>query len=176
MKEMIELLKTEALSDKEKVITIQDKLLQCKDEQLTSLKSTVKAAVETTVQSTVQKEIKSYSAAVSQKNYGPVLTPDSLQKVVIKAIEEEDRSKNLMVFGLSEEEGEQIEEKISEIFAELDEKPRATACRIGQKSPGTTPTCRPVKVRLTNSTTARQILSKAMRLKQMERRKADGAA
>ena len=67
VKEMIELLKTEALSDKEKVITIQDKLLQCKDEQLTSLKSTVKAAVETTVQSTVQKEIKSYSGQCCSK-------------------------------------------------------------------------------------------------------------
>ena len=76
-----------------------------------------------------------------------------------------------MVFGLSEEEGEHIEEKISEIFADLDEKPRATACRIGKKSSGTTSACRPVKVRLTNSTTARQILSKARMLKQMERRK-----
>lgn len=39
MKEMIELLKTEALADKEKVIKFQDKLMEFKDEQLRSLKS-----------------------------------------------------------------------------------------------------------------------------------------
>ena len=171
MKEVIDLLKIEALSDKEKVIRMQDKLLQCKDEQLTTLQSTVKATVESTVHSTVQKEIKSYSAAVSQKNCGPVLTPASLQKVVVKAIEEDDRSKNLLVFGLLEEEGEQIEETIGEIFAELDEKPRVTACRIGKKSPGASSVCRPVKVSLASSISARQILSKTRRLKQMERRK-----
>lgn len=158
MKEMLELMKIEALSDKEKLISIQDRLLKCQEEQLSSMRTTVV----TSVQSAVQQEIKSYSAAVKQ-NSVPALTPDSLQKVVIKAIEEEDR--------LVDEEDERIEEKISEIFAELDEKPRVSACRIGTNNSGTTPVCRPVKVSLGSSTTARQILLKARKLKQIERLK-----
>ena len=82
MKEMLELMKIEALSDKEKLISIQDRLLKCQEEQLSSMRTTVV----TSVQSAVQQEIKSYSAAVKQ-NSVPALTPDSLQKVVIKAIE-----------------------------------------------------------------------------------------
>ena len=171
MKEMIELLKTEALADKEKVIRFQDKLLEFKDEQLRSLKSTVKATVETTVQNTVQKEIQSYSAAVTKKSGGPVLTPDSLKKVIMNAIEQEDRSKNLMVFGLAEEDGEQIEDKVAGLFAELGEKPRVAVSRMGHKKPGATTVCRPVKVTLASSTAAHQILSKARNLNQIERRK-----
>ena len=166
MKEVIELMKIEALSDKEKVISVQDRLLKCQEEQLSSMRTTVV----TSVQSAVQQEIKSYSAAVKQ-NSGPALTPDSLQKVVIKAIEEEDRSKNLMVYGLVDEEDERIDEKVSEILLELDEKPSISACRIGTKCPGTTSSCRPVKVSLSSSTSARQILLKARKLKQIERLK-----
>ena len=113
---------------------------------------------------------KSFSAALS-KSCGPDFTPDSLKKVVMTAIEEEDRSKNLMVFGLAEEEGEQIEEKINGLFAELGEKPRVTVNRIGRKSPGASPVCRPVKVTLASSTAARQILTKARNLKQVDRLK-----
>ena len=167
MKEIIELMKTEALADKKKVIKFQDELLECKDEQLRSLKSTVEATVVTTV----QKGIQSYSDAVAKKSCGLDFTPDSLKKVVMTAIEEEDRSKNLLVFGLAEEDGEEIEEKISGILAELGEKPRVAVNRIGRKTPGATTVCRPVKVTLASCTAARQILMKARNLKQIERLK-----
>ena len=52
--------------------------------------------------------------------------------MVVKAIEED---------GLAEEDGESVEEKIVEMFAELDEKPKVTACRIGMRSTGTTSVC-----------------------------------
>lgn len=117
----------------------------------------------------MQKEIQSYS--VTKKSGGPILTPDSLKKVIMNAIEE-DRSKNLMVFGLDEEDGEQIEDKVAGLFAELGEKPRVAVSIIGHKKPGATTVCRPVKVTgLASSTAAHQILSKARNLKQIERRK-----
>lgn len=167
-KEVIELLKTEALADKAAVIRLQADLLQCKDNQLQSLQ----AAVETTVQTTVKEEIKSYSAAVAKSSNAPVFSTNSLKQVVKSAMAEEDRGKNVMVFGLAEEEGEQIDEKIRGLFQELGEKPRVTASRVGRKSSGTANTeCRPVKVTLASSTSVSQILTKTGRLKQVEQYK-----
>jgi hypothetical protein len=169
MKEMIELLKTEALGDKRNVIKLQGELLECKDRQLKSLQT----AVESTVQATVQKEFQSYSDVLVAKNIsaasGPVCTQEFLKKAVKTAIEEEDRSKNLMVFGFVEEDEENIEEKISDLFTDLGEKPRVTAVsRVGRRS---SDGIRPVKVNFSSSTSAQQILSKARRLKDMEPRK-----
>ena len=88
-------MKTEAIGDKMKVINEQEKLLDCQTEQLNSLKSTV----ESTVQVTIQKEIKSYSEAVANtgSGTGTVQLQDSRTKVVKNDIEEDDRSKNLIV-------------------------------------------------------------------------------
>ena len=161
-KEIIELMKTEALVDKGKVISAQEKLLECQKEQLDSLKS----AVESTVQTSVQQEIKLYSEAVT-KSSKSVVTQESLKKVVKCAIEEDDRSKNLIIFGLAEDDGEQLDNKVHEVFSELAEKPKVASCRIGAKKSGNT-TCRPVKVTLATSTTAHQILVKAKNLKQSQ--------
>jgi hypothetical protein len=65
---------------------------------------------------------------------GPVCTEESLKNAVKTAIKEEDRSKNLMVFGLGEEDEENLEEKISDLFTDLGEKPRVTAVsRVGRR-------------------------------------------
>ena len=162
-KEVIELMKTEALADKAAVIRLQTDLPQCKDNQLQSLRT----AVETTVQTTMKEEIKSYSAAVAKTSISnaPVFSTNSLKQVVKSAIEEEDRGKNVMVFGLAEEEGEQLEDKISGLLQELGEKPRVAACRVG--GTGTTE-CRPVKVTLPSATSVNQILLKTGKLKQIE--------
>lgn len=168
LKEMVRLMKTEALADKAAVIRLQADLLKCKDDQLQSLQ----AAVTTTVQTTVKEEIKSFSAAAAKNSTGPgpVFSPDSLKKVVKSAIEEDDRRKNVMVFGLAEEEGELLEDKIGVLLQELGEKPRATVSRVGRKSLGSgdKTVCRPVKVTLASSTTVNQILMKTGRLKQSE--------
>jgi hypothetical protein len=132
MKEMLELLKTEALGDKRNVIKLQGELLECKDRQLKYLQT----AVENTVQATVQREFKSYSDVVAKNTSasGPVCTEESLKNAVKTAIKEEDRSKNLMVFGLGEEDEENLEEKISDLFTDLGEKPRVTAVsRVGRR-------------------------------------------
>ena len=129
MKTIVEQFKTETLSDKAKIIKLQHKLLENKDEQIRSLES----SVEKTVHSTVEREIKSYSEAVSNCSTAqPVVTPEKLKHAIKSAIKEEDRSRNLIVFGLLDEEKEQVEEKVSELFADLGEKPRIQASRIGR--------------------------------------------
>ena len=165
MKEMIELLKTEALGDKEKVIRLQGELLERKDEQLKSLQSTV----EETVQSTVQTEIRCYSDAVKKGSGGTVYSKETLKSVMKSVAAEDERSRNVMVFGLGEEDGEQLSTLVTEVFGELDEKPRFEASRVGRRE--STTATRPVKITLQTSTAAQQILMKARRLKLVEKLK-----
>ena len=169
-KDMIDLMKTEALIDKSKVIEAQEKLLECHDMQLKS----VKLAVESTVQSSVQQEIKSYSEAVMKKSNETVVTEKSLKSVVRSAIEDEDRSKNLIIFGLTEQDGEKLDSKVIDMLSDLNEKPRVSTSRIGVKRDDKPddPACRPVKVKLLNSTIAHQILQKARNLRNVDKYKA----
>ena len=164
LKEHVELLKTEALADKNTVIELQNKLLESKDKQLQSLQS----KVETTVQNTVQSEIKCYSDAV-KKNSGMSCSPETLKMVMKSVVAEEDRSRNLILYGLREEEGEQLAAVVSEVLTQVGENPRFEATRVGRKRPDMT--IRPVKVTLPTSTAAHQILMKSGRLSLIEERR-----
>ncbi|XP_063681918.1 uncharacterized protein LOC134816852 [Bolinopsis microptera] len=113
LKEIIECFKTEALADKEKVIRLQGQLLMQKDEQLQLLKT----SVEETVQTTVESGIQNYSAAVQQNSAsGTVCNSKILKKVMKSVAAEDDRSKNLIVFGLKEEEEEQLPALVTAIL------------------------------------------------------------
>ena len=166
MQEMIELLKTEALADKAAVIRLQSEVIRSKEEQLKSLR----AAVQTTVQDTVQTEMRTYGDVLKSSTSPAAISPATFKKVMKDIIKDEDRSKNLMVFGLTEEDGEQLNEKICDVFVEIGEKPQLAAVRIGRRPEGGTG-CRPVKVTLTSSTAVQQILTRARLLKQQERLK-----
>ena len=122
-KDIIDIMKTEAIADKTKVIKAQERLLECQNDQLGHLKS----AVESTVQITMQNEMKSYSEALGDHTNTETKTTqvqESLKKAVKSAIEEEDRSKNLVVFGLDESDTEQIDSQVRDLFFQLGEKPR----------------------------------------------------
>ena len=165
LQEMIELMKTEALADKAAVIRLQSDLLRSKDAELVSVKN----AVQESVQSSVKEGINSYSAAVASKMSSsvPVFTPESLKKVVRTVMVEEDRNRNLLVFGLAEE--EPVDQAVSDLFHELEEKPRVEAVsRIGEKSK-TTDRPRPVKVTLASATSVSTILTRGRRLKKTTR-------
>ena len=73
-------------------------------------------------------------------------------------VAEENRSRNLVIFGFTEDTAEQITEKVSEVFKVLAEKPKIEAVRIGLNSKKQAP--RPVKVSITNATIVIQTLSK----------------
>ena len=115
--EILNLMKTEALADKAAVIRLQSELLKNKESEIESMKT----AVQETVNSSVQAGIQSYSSAVSSNipDTAPVFTPDTLKKAVRTAMVEEDRSRNLLIFGLAEQQTENVEESVSELFIEL---------------------------------------------------------
>ena len=144
------------------MIELQAELLKCKEDQLTSLRSTVQS----TVQDTVQTEMRSYGDALMKKPHpGAAISPAAFKTIVKSVIKDEDRTKNLVVFGLAEENGEQLDDKISDVFLGIGEKPRIAAVRVGSKDGGG---CRPVKVTLPSSTAAHQILTNARKLRQLE--------
>ena len=159
-----DLLRAELLESQNTVVNVQRELLNCKTEQLQSFQTAVKA----TVQNTVQAEIKSYSSAVAQKAHSPAFTPETLKKVVQNVVEEEDRSKNRMIFGLEEDDGELLADKVCDVFQVLEEKPRVEATRVGKKVSGKV---RPVKVILSSSTIAHQIRMKSRKLRSVDKHK-----
>ena len=81
-------------------------------------------------------------------------------------VDENDRIRNLMVFGLVEEDEEVLVEQVEEIFDELGEKPHSQACRIGAKTAKKT---RPVKILLSNSVMSQQTLSKSCKLRRTKK-------
>ena len=97
MQKAIEMQKTDSLEDKAAIIKLQAEMIESKDHQLLSLQS----AVQETVQTTVQQEVQSYSAAVSKHSSATTISADSLKQAVKSAIAEEDKTKNIMVFGLT---------------------------------------------------------------------------
>ena len=163
----VDQLKSSTISAQNSIIDLQKELLTCKDQQLTLVQSSVKE----TVQSTVKSEFKLYSEAVgtSQK---PAPAIKSIKKAVEEVVKAEDRSKNLIVFGLPEVAEESTVERIEEMFEFLGEKPKQESVRIGMKSEKRPDRPRPVKVSLASATHAQQILRSARRLRGSEQYKA----
>ena len=139
------------------VIRLQDELLKCKEDKLKE----VSTVVEKAVQQTVQTEIKTYSQVVEKS--APRLTVKSVKTAIKEAAVEEDRSKRLIIFGLEEEKGEQLSDKVSNLFEHLGERPRQESVRLGRFEVGKN---RPVKVKLPTSDHVHRILRQAKTLKQ----------
>ena len=157
-------LHSDVIDSQRTVVDLQKDLLATKDKQLDDLKSVVVASVEDTVKS----ELKTYSAAVKESTTsaaGPLLNSDRniLKNVIKDVVAEGDRSRNLMLFGLKEEKGELLCEKVGQVLLELGEKPKIEASRIGLNKPKDKKQVadRPVKVTLTSSTIVQQILTRA---------------
>ena len=159
----VQFMKIDLIADQAKLITVQDKLLRHQEDQLSELK----AAVKSTVQDTVQEEIKSYSEAVGSQNskMEAIKVEESVKLAVKTAIQEDDRSKNVMIFGLAETENEQISSRVADLFGKLGENTRVSASRVGVKKSGSAPSFRPVKCTLTSSTAVHQVLLKSRNLK-----------
>jgi hypothetical protein len=62
------------------------------------------------------------------------LSEGKLKKCVQEVVIEDDRSKDVVVFGLAEEDSEDIDEKIEDLLGEIKEKPTFEATRIGRAS------------------------------------------
>ncbi len=153
-------LKTELIKSQQQVITLQGELLASKNDQIQSLQSSVKTSVEETVKA----EFITYSAKLQTPP--PSIAADTVKTFVKTVVEEEDRSRSLMLFGLPDSLNEQLTDKVNEVFQEIGEKPRFEASRLGfSSSSGSSKKVRPVKVTFSSSTIATQILSRSRNLK-----------
>jgi hypothetical protein len=104
------------------IIKLQAKVIENRDEELACLKSTVKEELKT-VHATVQTEIKSYSAAVSKSCSELALFERKLQDAVKSVTDQEDRNRNLIMYGVEETADEDLSNKASAILEEIEEKP-----------------------------------------------------
>ena len=149
------------METQETVINLQNKLLEKKEQQI----SEISTAVQSTVTSTVKNEVKSFSEVVKKgTTEKPAMSQVSLKKTVREVVEQEDRSRNVMVFGLPDRSDEETEEAVKPILLELSEKPKIMeARRIGVFAEGKT---RPVILTVGSSLAANQIISKRRKLRE----------
>ena len=148
------------IASQRQVIDLQAELLQCKNDQLQSLQTTVKTSVEDTVKA----EFQSYSKVVQENLPQPAISQETVKTIIKTVVQEEDRSRSFMVFNLPEEEEEQLSSKVGEVLQELGEKPRIEVSRLGTPCKDTDKV-RPVRVDLSSSVAVNQILAKARRLR-----------
>ena len=159
-------LKSDVIDKQERVIKLQQELITAKEGQLADIRDTVVSSVSDTVKTQFQ----SYSDAVKgagNQTGSSLLDQNTLKTVVKNVVEEEDRSKNFLIFGLPEDPKEQISSKVNEVLEELGEKPKVEAVRIGLKAKKQTP--RPVKVSVSNTIVVTKILSRARKLRDSQR-------
>ena len=146
-------LKDEKIKDQEMIIHLQNQLVEKKDEEINSMKSTV------------QTELKSYSSALSQSCKAAV-APKKIEAAVKRVSDKEDRSRNVIIYGVTEESGENLNQCIESILTEIEEKPRIMdCCRIGNVQQDK---CRPIKFTVSNHDHVRQILRKCKTLRTKE--------
>ena len=92
------------------------------------------------------------------------IVPETLKSVFRSVVQHEDRGKNVMIFGLPDEEEENLNDKVSELCEVLGEKPRVDATRLGKMCVNNEKK-RPIKVVMSSSAAVNQILSKARKLR-----------
>ena len=160
-------MKDEKIADSGAIIDLQKKLIE-KQEELQD-KLTVKKEEDLgAVKSVVQSEMKTYSSLL-KNTCSNAFAPKKIHAAVKQAKEEEDRSKNLILFGVEELENEDLEATVSVVLEHLNEKPSILDCyRIGKQSVDND-TDRPIKFTLNSSDMARQILRKTKLLKTVDR-------
>ena len=162
--ERIDELNTSRISDQQKVIDLQNKLIEKREEELSSLKETVHNEVKL-VQSMVQTEMKSYSSALT-KSCSAALAPKKIHAAVKSVTEKESRAKNIIIYGAVEDNKEVLANKVSEILLEIDEKPVVKdCCRVGTKRDNLP---RPVKFTLSSTDIVSQVLKKSRLLRSKE--------
>ena len=158
-------LQNRLIESQQQVISVQEELSECKTEQLETLKKTVKSSVVDSVKA----EFKTYSAVVQSSQSVQsehVISKDILKTVVKDVVDEEDRSRNVVLFGLLEEDEEDVNGRVAEVFESIGHKPKVESYRLGRKI---NDSIRPVKVILSSSTVAAQITSCSRRLRHVEK-------
>ena len=142
--ERIDELQKEKIEDQKTIIQLKDEIVMKSSDELKEVKSTV------------QDEMKSYSSIV-KKNFPTPLTRKTIEAAVKSVCDQEDRSRNLIIYGIEETYGEVLVDRVKKVLEEIDEKPPIKDCvRVGVKRAGDTRP-RPVKFSLSNSDHVAQV-------------------
>ncbi|KAL5269389.1 hypothetical protein ACHWQZ_G003021 [Mnemiopsis leidyi] len=143
----------EKVEDQRTIIKLQSQLIEKERESVQSFKETV------------QNEVKSYAGVVAS-SCATALSPKKLQTVVKSIQDTEDRSRNIMIHGLAEKNGEDLKKSVSDIFSQLGEKPMfSIPCRVGKPVSGSV---RPVKVSFPSASVVPALLKKSPNLRQSD--------
>ena len=164
--ERLDKINAELLEEKKTVIDLQSKLIEKRDEELSSLRAAVKDEVKS-VQEVVETEMKSYSSALT-KTCAAALAPQKIRAAVKTVSDKEDRGRNVIIYGLedSDEPDQSLEAEVQKVLSEIDEKPVIReCCRVGSKKPSSK---RPVKFTFSSCDMVNQILRKAKSLRTKE--------
>ena len=158
---------TEVVDLQREVVTLQRDLLAEKDRQLTELRTSVVESVETTV----KEGFKSYRDVLQESCKAPSSKLQADLKTVVKSVvEEEDRSRSFMLFGLKEEKEEDVSGKVCDVLLQLNLKPKVDVSRVGSGVPSSSQDSankkpRLVKVTVASSAIVKEVLSRAKYLK-----------
>ena len=102
--------------------------------------------------------MKTYAPAVT-KSCSSALAPRKNVTAVKKVTAKEERSRNIMIYGIEESQQENVLENVKTILSEIDEKPAITECRrVGTQKTGA---IRPVKFAVSSVDHAIQVMRNA---------------
>ncbi|KAL5250336.1 hypothetical protein ACHWQZ_G016166 [Mnemiopsis leidyi] len=149
----IEALQEEKISDQKTIINLQQDLISKKNEELGEVSKTVEAG------------LKTYSSAL-QQSCTMALSPRNIVAAVKTVTQEEDRSRELVLFGVTEESEDRVTSVVTKVLEQMNEKPQVMQCRrIGKPNAAAT---RPIIFSVRSSDVAHQILKKAKLLRDIE--------
>ena len=156
---------SELLSNQKTLIETQKELVLCQKGKLDAVTDAVKSEIKT-----VKSEIETFSDVVKKNCGTPSITPAKLKQVVNSAIN--DRSKNLMVFGVEDSKNIIYEHEMINDYEfmrlmlknfSVQEREMVKVERLGkERSDGS---CRPIKVVFRSTESVSKILSKTKELK-----------
>ena len=131
----VEKLKSELIAAQRSIVGLQQQLLDFQGKLLKTQTEQLQG-MSTVVDTAVDKGIRSYSQALSRtiKDSVPAMSEKTLKKVVKEAVTDDDRSRNVVVFGLADDASEDLDSKISGLFDDIEERPSFEAVRIGEQS------------------------------------------
>ena len=149
----INILQKGAIEDKSSIILLQREAIE---ENRKDMKA---------VQTTLQTEIKSYRDAVTSQNFISSDKSDREQitihdvKEAVKSVQKDDeRSRNVMIFGMKEDQGD-LKASVTKVFQRIDQEPVFDHCqRLGNMRYGLSNQKRPIKVRLASSVSVHAML------------------
>ena len=148
-----------------KIIALQDDLIKSQEDQLASVRTTVREEV-ASVQSAVKTEIRTWGEIAGQKATNQSISTSRIKEAVKSAVVEEDKSRSLLVFVKAEVPDEDVAATVAELLLDIDEKPQLVECRrIGARESASAGKPRPIKVKLSSSDAVSSVLRNARALK-----------